>query len=217
MPNLTVLWSRGDAGWLKPELPASDLTTPATPAALLPATPRLRRQTPSGSKLDSKTKSANANSDRRGAMAFGSSVHAAFEAIGWLDDGTPDDHPDPDVQAARARCLAMPEIRALFTRPPGEIEVWREQPFDLIAGGNWTSGVMDRVHIQRVNGKAVAATIIDFKTDAVDDPAILVERYASQMHAYRNALARILHLAPGAITCLLLSTARATIIQLETS
>lgn len=211
VPNLKVLWSRGDNTWLRPESPGTEIAIP--PAITLRApVPRPRRQTPSGAKLDNATKSGNARHDRRGAMAFGTAVHAAFEAIGWLDDSAPPDHPDPRVDAVRARCLAAPAIRALFTRPAGSVEVWREQPFDQINDGAWTSGVMDRVHIHRVDGAAARATIIDFKTDTVEDPATLADRYGMQMHAYRDALARILALPPGAISCLLLSTSHATLI-----
>ena len=45
--------------------------------------------------------------------------------------------------------------------------------------------------------------VIDFKTDAVTDPTLLIDRYSGQMNAYQTAL-EIIH--PNAeVVCILLS------------
>ena len=59
-------------------------------------------------------------------------------------------------------------------------------------------------------GTVTRAEIIDYKTDAVNDPADLVPRYAGQMAAYRQAMELIYPNA--AITCHLLSTRHATLV-----
>ncbi len=65
-------------------------------------------------------------------------------------------------------------------------------------GNRWVSGAFDRVVVSRdQNGKALAATVLDFKSDEVTDDASLAElgrQYRSQMEAYRDALSRMLGL-----------------------
>ena len=39
------------------------------------------------------------------------------------------------------------------------------------------------------DGAITAVTVIDFKTDAVDDPGVLRERYGGQMRAYARIVA----------------------------
>ena len=61
--------------------------------------------------------------------------------------------------------------------------------------------MVDRLHVFD-GGRRVE--VIDFKTDAVDSPGELAERYAGQMEAYRRVLAGVY---PGAVVeCALLST-----------
>jgi len=210
-----VLHETGDASWYRQiERPAS--VTAPEPAVPLPGlTPRRKRTTPSGQKTTDAVRRGNAASDRRGAMEFGSTVHAAFESIGWLEDGEVPPLPDdPDVRGLVESCLKAPAFRALFRHPGGEIDLLREQPFERIEGDLWISGIMDRAHVEHRDGRPVSATIIDFKTDAVEAAAILAERYQPQMDAYRAALAAILDLEPPAIRCLLASTRLCEVVEL---
>ena len=150
---LTVLQGNGDDAWRGDFERPEETPVAAAPVVLVPASAPPRPRTPSGEKLDAGKRAGNACRDRRKAMDFGSNVHAAFEAIGWLDDGTPAPHPEPDVRGLVEKCLAAPAVRALFTRPSGEVELWREQAFDWMDGGGWVSGVIDRMHVHRVGGQ----------------------------------------------------------------
>ncbi|MCX5693392.1 MAG: PD-(D/E)XK nuclease family protein, partial [Candidatus Omnitrophica bacterium] len=96
------------------------------------------------------------------------------------------------------RAMAAPEIRRALTRPPGNPELWQERKFEVVDGNRWVSGTFDRVVVLRdQNGKALKATVLDFKSDEVKDDAALAElakQYRPQMEAYRNALSRMLRL-----------------------
>ena len=88
-----------------------------------------------------------------------------------------------------------------------ELEVWRERPFGLVLPAEngtpeslWT-GAFDRVVLQRAQGKLVAAEVIDFKTDEVDESS-LAERtayYGPQVEAYRRVLAAMTSIEPARI------------------
>lgn len=209
-----VLHGTGDAAWYRQIAGPAPVAAPA-PVAPLPALPaRRQRTTPSGLKTTDAIRCGNAASDRRRAMEFGSAVHAAFEAIGWLEDGELPSLPDdPEVRRLVESCLEAPAFRALFRHPGGEIDLLREQPFERIEGEFWISGIMDRAHVANRDGRPVSATIIDFKTDAVEAATALAERYQPQMEAYRAALAAILGLEPAAIRCLLASTCLCEVVE----
>ena len=152
--------------------------------------------------------------DSAGGMAFGTALHEAFENIAWLDDGPPELPADETVRARIEACFAEPAIRGLFTLGGRDITLMREQPFDTIVDGVWTSGVIDRLHLHRENGKMARAEIIDFKTDRVESGDELIERYAGQMRAYRQAVAAATGLAPETIHCLLVSTRLAAVVEI---
>jgi hypothetical protein len=114
-------------------------------------------------------------------------------------------------------CLDHPETRELFTRRGRDILLLREQPFDTLANGVWTSGVIDRLHLHRKNGVVVGAEIFDFKSDAVANGDELSEKYIGQMVVYREAVAAITGLAPADIRCLLVSTHLPSLIEIPAS
>jgi ATP-dependent exoDNAse (exonuclease V) beta subunit len=137
-------------------------------------------------------------------MAFGGEVHAAFERVGWIDEETPD-LPAGEAGELVRQLLDSPGVRPRFERRGRTAELLREQPVEAVIDGKWLSGVIDRLHVLRdAAGKATALEVIDFKTDAVERPDELAERYRPQMDAYR----RVLQEAFGAveIDCVLLST-----------
>lgn len=189
----------GDAAWFGDIGPREPVPQPRE-IRLGRAVPRRSRRTPSSAK-------AKVGGPRvpvsRGGMEFGTAVHAAFERVGWVDDGLEVLGVDEPAAVAR-RCLAEPSVREWFERKEGR-EVFREQAVEAIHGGAWVSGVIDRLVIDRdAAGAVVSATVIDFKTDAVEDVAVLRERYAGQMAAYREIVATALGVS--AVTCLLVST-----------
>jgi ATP-dependent exoDNAse (exonuclease V) beta subunit len=168
--------------------------------------------------------------DKSAAFARGSRVHAWIEAILWIEDGAPDRAAlaaiarrcglgggslDEDLEVF-ARRLAQPAFHRELSRSAaaqrlGEreegLEVWRERRFAMPvdSGGRreLLHGAFDRVVVARRSGTAVAAELVDFKTDAVDgDPgavAARIEHYRPQIASYRAALARILGLPPERI------------------
>lgn len=158
---------------------------------------------------------------------MGTLVHALLAQVGWVDDpeGMPSDEqlqntarkigmyaaaanaaPVVDIQAFR-ELLNKPGIRRLLSRPRvekgQELELWRERRFAVQMDGRLLVGQFDRVVIERIDGHAVRAHLMDFKTDQISDEPeqleTLVERYRPQIQAYRRALAKMLNLEEKAI------------------
>lgn len=167
--------------------------------ALGRAVARRERTTPSGAKKESSGIVASPTG-----MVFGSAVHAAFEAVGWIDEAVPA-LPRNEAGALVSELLGIPEIRAGLSRGGRAVDLFREQPVEAILGGKWLSGIVDRLHVVRdATGAVTEVEVIDFKTDAVENAEQLVGRYAGQMQAYREVMARAYGGVP--VKCLLLST-----------
>ena len=163
------------------------------------AIPKRIRSTPSGEKSKAKLAILGSSSEGR---RFGTEVHAAFERIGWLDEGKPPVFPDR-IGSKMDTVLTVPEIAELFSRNGREIALFREQRVEAVIDGKWISGVIDRLHVH--TGEMDVVEIIDFKTDRVGNADELAERYAGQMETYRKAMKLIY---PNAdVKCLLISTA----------
>jgi hypothetical protein len=165
------------------------------------------RRTPSGEK----GKSAGGGSAQ--GRRFGTAIHAAFEQIGWIDEG---DDPvfSEDLHQTMEQALSVPGIRSLFSKAGRNIDLHREQRIEAVLDGGWLSGVIDRLHVHRdADGSATKVEIIDFKTDRVDSTEELKARYAGQMEAYRRAMQAI---HPHAeVKCLLLSTSLMAVVGME--
>ena len=80
----------------------------------------------------------------------------------------------------------------------------------MLDDGEWISGTVDRVNITcDTTGRAVAATIIDFKTDDVSDAGKLAEKiagYRPQIALYRQAVAKLAGLPKEDVRAQLLFT-----------
>ncbi len=145
------------------------------------------RSTPSGEKSKAKVVVTGNNEGRR----FGTEVHAAFENIGWLDEGGLPAFSDR-IQATMEAVLAAPAIAKLFSKSGRQIALFREQRVEAVMNEKWISGVIDRLHIHHnESGEANLVEIIDFKTDRVETMEELTKRYDGQMDAYRKAMAAI--------------------------
>ncbi len=218
------------------EAPAAPPPLPAELALAPPRRPRLLpRRTPSGAEGGPIRRGiellrlGGAEARRRGVL-----LHRWFEAIGWLDEGLPDEaallttaaEAGVGEEAARTelstflRALEGPQLRAALSRatqasPP--VELWRERRFSLMlpdADGRPTlvNGSFDRVVL--FEG---AAEVLDFKSDQLDGDAAVAERaehYRPQLELYRQALARITGLDPGAIRTRLLFSATDHVVEL---
>ncbi|HRQ87724.1 MAG TPA: UvrD-helicase domain-containing protein [Bacteroidia bacterium] len=202
----------------KEEAPDSDAPSGAAPST---ARFRPRRRTPSGT--EDYTISAAQIFSRQGgdAREFGTLVHAIFEGIEWSDDldldaleadwrsHRPDSASLADALEQVRGVLAEPGLRAALAHPDGNAEVWRERNFEIVLGDEWLSGTFDRVVIERDDaGQAIAATILDFKTDRISDEDLdaTVAKYQPQLETYRRVLARMIRLPEASIRCRLIFT-----------
>lgn len=214
--ELRTLWHHGTADWFE----EYSLQTSEPPAAiaisLRPPASAWSLRTPSSQKPPASAVGGPRRSGGSG-LAFGTALHAAFEKIGWLDEGDIEWPTEQTLRGVMESCLDHPETRVLFTRRGRDILLLREQPFDTLANGVWTSGVIDRLHLHRKNGVVVGAEIFDFKSDAVANGDELSEKYIGQMVVYREAVAAITGLAPADIRCLLVSTHLPSLIEIPAS
>lgn len=163
----------------------------------------------------------------------GTLLHAWFEEIEWLDDGVPEDRvlreiaarlatADLDI-AATIGCfrtaLSQPAIRSLLERSacaeqwrklkakhdPVRYEVRREWPFVVRDGDTILNGQIDRLVVALDGSRALAAEVIDFKSDRLpaNDPravAARIDLYRPQLEAYRRAAAASLRLPEDRVT-----------------
>jgi len=210
-----VLSAEGGPEWIEDFKVAGD-APPVSPAPVLGEARRRRAQArPSAEGEGGAASGAGHVAVSPGGMAFGTRVHAAFEAVGWLEDGLPV-FDDREAGAVVRNTLAVFEIARLFTRPAGDCVLYREQSFDFLdESGRWISGVIDRLHVHREMGRAVRAEVIDFKTDRMDEAEALCERHAGQMHAYRAAVAKALDLEPAAVRVFLIGTHGGALAEVE--
>ena len=170
------------------------------------AIPRRERITPSGAKHKD-----HAQAHSPSGMEFGSEVHALLEQVSWIDESRPT-LPAGDAAKTVAGLLDQAHLRDVFHQQGRSIDLYREQPMAAIIDGQFLTGIIDRLHLHRnPAGTVTRAEIIDYKTDAVNNPADLIPRYAGQMAAYRKSLELIY---PNAeITCVLLSTRHAALVS----
>ena len=154
----------------------------------------------------------------RAAMRRGELIHAWLRQITWIEDGLPDadvlvqptvelaaDMDRGEVVAWAGRLIgeansAGSELRATLTKPHvarGEtLDLWRERAFAVIRNAEGRpevlNGSFDRVHLWRaLDGKALRAEIVDFKTDrcsSAEERSVIEARYAPQLAAYREAM-----------------------------
>ncbi len=193
-----VLFQSGDPSWWR-EVSVRETVIKSPSPRLAAAVPQRERTTPSGAKKESSGIVASPTG-----MAFGSAVHAAFEAVGWIDEEAPV-LPTDDAGSLVGELLELSEIRRLFERGGRSVELFREQAVEAILGGKWLSGIVDRLHVIRDgDGRVECVEVIDYKTDAVESSGQLVERYAGQMGAYREVMAKAFGGVP--VRCCLLST-----------
>jgi ATP-dependent exoDNAse (exonuclease V) beta subunit len=155
----------------------------------------------------------------------GTLIHRWLELVGFLDDS--DGRPEPEdlKHAARAllpaltedglnalvdqfqQMLARPAIEQALQRDGADDRLWRERAFAVRTAGRLLQGRFDRVvlHADQA-GSVQSATLIDFKTDRLNDDHQLetaAQRYRPQLNAYRQALAQLLDLDEHRITAML--------------
>ena len=154
-------------------------------------------------------------------MEFGKAIHELFEKVSWIDNMDFESliqewhRTSPVAKEIKQKAteqfqqaVASAEVKHILSRPEGNIELWREKHFDIVLDDQWITGTFDRVTILRdSNGKALEATILDFKSNKIADDtemANAVERYRSQLLLYGKALSRIVQLDSSKIKLKLL-------------
>jgi ATP-dependent exoDNAse (exonuclease V) beta subunit len=241
MDGIQIAWSfeRGKRTWfesdpLKPAIaPAPAPHRQALGELLRTRQPLPQRRTPSGEESFKVKGSVMWSTGRDSGQQLGTLVHKLMEQVEWIGADFDDDtlnaawrkaglDRDADFEKAREHALNVirsVSCRGAFTKPAGQSRLWRERPFDLmLEDQRWISGTFDRVNIAcDADGRALSATIIDFKTDDVADDGALAEKqkgYASQIALYRNAVVRLTGLPPTKVQASLLFTRTARLISM---
>jgi len=148
----------------------------------------------------------------RTARLRGTVIHAWCEALGWMEEGLPDEGVlrtvargiAPGIQgdwveewiSEFRQWMDSPEISRALSRSsyPEGVRLERELPFLHRLPEGILQGFVDRLVILEEGGRVVGAEVLDFKTDLLDgtDPeavAVKVDHYRPQIDAYREAVA----------------------------
>ena len=167
---------------------------------------------------------------RESILLRGTVVHAWFEQIEWLDDGLPDDDTllqvaaeagAPRKEAARwlsefraavkQEGVAAPLMRSFYETHPtlGDhltaactAEVFAELPIFVRDGENVLEGFIDRLVVLFDGDGPIAAEVLDFKTDGIENDKQLKEKvnhYQPQVEAYLRAVSQMWKLPAGAV------------------
>ncbi len=192
---------------------------------------RLERVEPSTEKEVVTSAALLFKTEMREVLDFGSAIHALFEAVEWTEDldaeaviaewesrSADNEAVKRDVCKQFREAVILPSVQDALARPEGEVELWREKSFEIVLENQWVSGQFDRVTIIRdANGRATSATILDYKSNRIDQPAQFketTEEYRPQLELYGRALSHILKLPESAIIKQLLFTRTGTITTL---
>ncbi|MHC4993444.1 MAG: UvrD-helicase domain-containing protein [Planctomycetota bacterium] len=194
----------------------------------------LARLSPSGAEGDNKVDlNKRLTLGSNVVLAFGSAVHLMFERVGWLDEGEPEpaslralleEHMPGQVDVDKLvtrfnKMISQPETRNALMRSAypadRDVQLLTEQSFAVRLDDAVLSGALDRLVITREAGRPVAAHILDYKTDRIEDePGALdarVEHYRPQIDHYRYAVEKLYGVSPEEIRAtLLFVTAGAT-------
>jgi len=167
------------------------------------------RRTPSGEESHRISGKELLSPRRETARLKGLLVHGLFAELTWMGEATLesvraslDQSSWADMEGYQGavslvlQSLANPDIHPWFRQTPGVIrEAWRERSFDVMVNGEWVSGQIDRVVIEKdLSGQVLRAVILDFKTDEVSGDEALKQRaqgYAPQLRLYAKAVAKL--------------------------
>jgi len=117
-----------------------------------------------------------------------------------------------EAEALVAACLAAPALAQVWARRANR-ELWCERRFEAVIGGQWVTGVFDRVIVDCAeNGEPLRAEVYDFKTD--EDTAGAAERHAPQLALYRAAAAQLTGLPEEAVRSFLVLTKTQELVEL---
>lgn len=238
-------WTVGDPLWH--EAIARAAVAPAVRPALdrvagVGRGPRLASRKPSDGDAAEIPASQLFSPARHDAAEFGTGVHRLLAEVTWIDDvsnrrlemewgrrGLAATVVAEALACLRAPALTWiwseaegpglaPDRRITETDVPLRAELWRERAFEVAMAGVWITGVFDRVVVHRnAAGVAVAADVIDFKTDRVAPGQLLadaVTRHSGQLDLYRSVVATLSGLPIRAVRCYLVFTRLGECIEL---
>ncbi|MDB4474473.1 UvrD-helicase domain-containing protein, partial [Opitutaceae bacterium] len=225
-------WERGDARWFEAESREEEKSGDAAEAVVpLNEERRLVRRvarTPSDGESIRMAAREYFKTEGEGGVSRGQAVHHLLAQISWreeMDDGeirSVMEHLESEANWIESafRTATAPALREIFSRGGRRsVELWRERSFEIALEGNWITGVFDRVMVYRSDsGKIEAATVVDFKTDAVmtdDDVAKAVKRHRSQLEIYRRVVGRLTQLPLEKIDAQLVFTEVLRVIRLR--
>ena len=123
----------------------------------------------------------------------------------------------PSAREAVERTLQSPDGSSHFSREetarrlatlagekPLRIEVARELPYAVESADGLTRGTIDRLHIAWGKDGPLAAEVVDAKSDGDSAGETLLEKYAAQLDAYRDAVVRLWGIPAERVSLLLL-------------
>ncbi|MEZ0273531.1 MAG: hypothetical protein ACAH88_01390, partial [Roseimicrobium sp.] len=221
------LWESGERLWYRTltEMPAARATGPVGSegpklgALLREVNASVQRRAPSGEESFQLTGREFASPFREAKRQHGLQVHELLALVPWLDHVTDvrrvwQERGYDTASTAARQALSVLEhssIKPWFTLGKARRVAWMEKRFDLVTGGGWISGTLDRVVLETdASGAFTYATILDFKTDEVADEAALLERvqgYAPQLKLYHEAVQRLASLPVASVKTVLIFTA----------
>jgi ATP-dependent exoDNAse (exonuclease V) beta subunit len=201
-----LLFEHGDWGWLADKsVKEKDGEGEVKTVKLIESEPRKASVLAGGGADGSKPISFSQMLMDRGGLEYGNLVHHCFESVQWWD-GKLNWSGDERIRALVLECIENPKVKPFFESRDG-LKVYREQPIESILDGVWVSGVIDRLLVEfDEDGKALNAAIMDFKTDKVDDPGELVDRYSEQLNRYKKMICQVYSLTDENVYSVILST-----------
>ncbi|HPF13253.1 MAG: UvrD-helicase domain-containing protein [Planctomycetes bacterium] len=197
-------WSNEDTAGAVPSSDSPAAVDTTTPIHFARRPGNLQHRSPSTIHGEGEARSGEQCLAEKGEAQRGTLVHRLLESIGWLgrdlSDGLAQAWAEaggsPQVPAAERTAveaaLASPGWAGLFEKPSDQAELYRERRFLWVepeANTLW-SGSIDRLVVEREQGVAHRAHIVDFKTGWVGkESADILAAYQDQMRLYRQAVA----------------------------
>ena len=177
----SLLFQEGEEAWFQHEPIAPQQPEKSTPA--LPQIPTKR-----GRSFVTHTSLKRKAFTNNQAIERGLRLHEVMERITWLSD-LPTELKEHKYSAEIEPLLVHEEIRTLLTKPEGDVQLFREQTIEWIDNeGLWNTARLDRFSVLLKDGIPQRITLLDFKTDDVEDPVTLRKRHTKQLQHYEKAL-----------------------------
>ncbi len=168
----------------------------------------------------------------------GSVIHTLFEQIEWIEEFA--DVDDPALLAVTCRVaprrderwhqrqiaafrkmIARPALREALSRnsiASGSAVVRREWRFARLIDGLVQTGSIDRLVLRMDEaGRVMAATVIDFKTDAIVEASTKeqAETHRTQLELYRDAVAEMFRINARSVTMQVMLVGAGAVVTLE--